>query len=168
MELTRVAMFLPHEIVNAIAKNSNLTLLGSTEGMADQTKTNFERAVQKLGLTNPIGCGMWLDGRPCNWDRTQSLEVLSLNFPGCTDQFGLVRIPLAAINKQFTVKHETLDDILKVVAWSFTQLALGTYPSRNHAGVSLALKDGWRFKQQKPGTALHWSAQRNSRRLGML
>ena len=168
MELTRVAMFVPHEIVNAIPKNSNLTVLGSTEGMADQTKTNFERAVQKLGLTNPIGCGMWLDGCPCNWDRTQSLEVLSLNFPGCADQFGVMRIPLAAINQKFTVKHETLDDILKVTAWSFTQLALGTYPSRNHAGVSLALKDGWRFKQQKPGTALHWSAQRNSRRLGML
>ena len=54
-------------------------------GLADAAMNSFKNAKSELGVatTEPIlALGLWMDGVPCNWDRTDSLEVFSLNFPG--------------------------------------------------------------------------------------
>ena len=44
--------------------------------------------------------GLWGDGVPCNWDRTESVEVISMNLPGQDGQWGPLRIPLVAISNK--------------------------------------------------------------------
>ena len=70
---------------------------------------------------------------PCNFDRSQSLEVLTLNLPGLVGDNNL-RIPLTALNKRFILKDESWDAIFQVLAWSFGILATGTMPSVDHIG----------------------------------
>ena len=74
--------------------------------------------------------GLWNDGVPCNWDRSQSLEVIALSFPSIPG----LRMPLFCVKKMFEAKKCTMDAAMRVLVWSFEQLALGRYPSRRHDG----------------------------------
>ena len=140
VETCMLPFLLPHELIHDIHQHStNEAGLFSTEGMGQATKEHIVRAAQELAK-NPgeiIGLGIWGDGTPCNWDRTQSLETWSLNFPGLTDQMGQLRVPLTSINKKFVVKGETHDDILEVIVWSLNCLVSGEMPSADHLGQPL-------------------------------
>ena len=131
---------LPHELVYNISQHSSEQVgMYSTDGMGQATRDHIVRAAQELAK-NPheiIGLGLWGDGTPCNWDRTQSLETWSLNFPGLKDQMGQLRIPVTSINKKFVVKGETHDDILNVLVWSLNCLVSGELPSTDHLGQPL-------------------------------
>ncbi|CAE7316281.1 Klc, partial [Symbiodinium sp. KB8] len=74
--------------------------------------------------------GLWNDGVPCNWDRSQSLEVLALSFPSIPG----LRVPLFCLKKMFEAKKCSMDAAMKVLVWSFEQLVVGRYPSRRHDG----------------------------------
>ncbi|CAE7245566.1 unnamed protein product [Symbiodinium sp. CCMP2592] len=80
--------------------------------------------------------GLWNDGVPCNWDRSQSLEVIALSFPSIPG----LRVPLFCLKKMFEAKKCTMDAAMKVLVWSFEQLALGRYPSRRHDGSPFDLR----------------------------
>ena len=67
---------------------------------------------------------------PCNWDRSQSLEVLALSFPSIPG----LRVPLFCLKKMFEAKKCSMDAAMKVLVWSFEQLVVGRYPSRRHDG----------------------------------
>jgi len=125
-------MFLPHELLAAIVLNSDLGTLLSQEGMANDTRMHMVAAAAELGRPQLLGIGLWGDGVPCNWDRTQSLEVFTMNFPGLSGKWKDVRLPLAVINKKFVVKEHTFDDILSVVTWSLRALAANRFPSSRH------------------------------------
>ena len=45
-----------------------------------------------------------------------------------------MRIPLTCISKKHIMKHNTVDDIMEVLAWSFQQLAAQKTPSCRHDG----------------------------------
>ena len=85
--------------------------------------------------------GLWSDGVPCNWDRSQSLEIIALtllSIPG-------YRFPLFCIKKAFQVKQTTMDSALQVLVWSFQQMALGLHPNRRHDGSNFhAAKEKFR------------------------
>ena len=140
-ELQRIAMLLPHEIVHAVAAVSERGALTQTDGLGRAAADNFNKASAACGVANAVALGLWVDGVPFNNDRSQSLEVVALSFPGLTGEFSKMRVPITAINKRFVVKQETMDDILQVVKWSMNSLALGKFPTVNHAGQPFNAKD---------------------------
>jgi len=110
-------------------------VLQTTAHMAPDTRNNLARAASEAGVPfeEALGIGLWGDGIASKWDRTESLEVVTLSLPG----FGPgrdIRIPLCGISKRFLLQHETIDSILSVLLWSFRALARGAHPSARHDG----------------------------------
>jgi hypothetical protein len=83
-----------------------------------------------------LGLGLWIDGVPFNWDRSESIEVVSMSLPGLADGNSNLRIPVCVVSKCFMLKDVTYEDILDVVAWSFVWLAQGLFPPRRHDDAS--------------------------------
>ena len=49
----------------------------------------------RLEASTTMPLGLWADGCPVKWDRSESIVVISLNFPGQTlDKYKRLRIPL--------------------------------------------------------------------------
>ena len=148
-------MLLPHEICWALGKwnkdagTEPFTADGLTHS-ARQCFLNYCQAFDK-DVTKTMPLGFWVDGVPVKWDRSESVIVLTLNFPGqVLDQFRQLRIPLTIINKKFLV-DETMADILHIIAWSFVCLHEGFFPASPLPGQDPFT--GWGFKHR--GQALH-------------
>ena len=47
-----------------------------------------------------LALGLWFDECSCNWDRTESIAVLSLNLPGQTGTNANIRIPIRCFGDQ--------------------------------------------------------------------
>ena len=140
-------MLLPHELLLALSKRSNLATLSSTTGMCQTTAAHMARVSQQMNCSNLIGWSLWGDGVPCNWDKSQTLEVFSFGLPGLPDQYKNLRIPLTAINKDHcTAAHETIDDILSIIAWSCQCMASGVMPSCRHDASPFDRSDSKRAK----------------------
>ena len=78
-------ILLPHEIVGSLLRFNSIETLTQQTWMDPTTSSHLEKAKSELGLATAqpiLGLGLWMDGVPCNWDRTDSLEVFSLNLPG--------------------------------------------------------------------------------------
>jgi len=130
-----VALLLPHELIASLCRHIFLQVLQTTAHMAPDTRNNLARAASEAGVPfeEALGIGLWGDGIASKWDRTESLEVVTLSLPG----FGPgrdIRIPLCGISKRFLLQHETIDGILSVLLWSFRALARGAHPSARHDG----------------------------------
>ena len=82
-----MAIWLPHELLATLWDYGIPDALRSTEGMDPLTKEHWAHCCAEAGVDDLIGLGIWGDGCPCNWDRTRSLEVLSMNLPGTTGEF---------------------------------------------------------------------------------
>ena len=124
-------MFLPHELVCFLLQKNSAQSLLVQGGMSTDTKAHVDMCSAKL--SKPVlGLGLWTDGVPCNWDRSQSLECFSLFFPGWTGDFSKLRIPLLVIQKRFVVQQSTFDDVCAALKYSFDALATGVFPSQRH------------------------------------
>lgn len=146
---------LPHEVVAALAKRGSRDNLLCKEGMSTEAKAHLEAVSEELGLTEALGLGVWLDGVPCNWDRSQSLECVALSFPGWVGQHANIRFPITVIQKRHCVKHKTLDEILSIISWSLTCLAEGCMPVARHDNTPWLPGDHLRKKQAAQSTGLH-------------
>ena len=73
-------MWLPHELVGYIAKWSSLENFLDKGGMSVDTAAHVTKVEAQAGATL-LGCGLWCDGVPYNWDKSSSLEVCCLKFP---------------------------------------------------------------------------------------
>ena len=139
---------LPHEILPEIAKVSDVSRLCDSSRLCSEDLAHYNTWKQKLNATNLVAVGLWIDGTPCNWDRSDSLESVCMNLPGnsATDN---LRIPLTGITKRHLLKQQSFDEILEVVAWSFRCLAEGKYPECRHDGSDFqsALSDSRRSKK---------------------
>ena len=87
-----------------------------------------------------------MDATPFNRGRSKSLEIVSLNLPG---QGSDLRIPTCVIPKDVIAKEVTYDEIMQVVAWSFTQLYKGKCPSFRHDGSKWQKSDAYRKKKNE-------------------
>ena len=140
-----------HEVVDVIASWSDRAALLSTDGMEPRSKVHLAAVKQELTCDELLGLGLWIDGAPYNWDRTESLEIVSLNFPGLTGKDSAIRIPLCAIPKHFVATDETFHDIMEIIVWSLRHLAVGTHPARRHDGEDWHAGDSSRRKNaEKP------------------
>lgn len=137
----KVNFLLPHEIIFMMAnKMTNHDALYNVQGMAEISKENLSRACQELGEERLLGLGLWGDGVPCNYDRSQSMEMLCWSLPGLVNTFGLMRVPFTCINKKFFLKNKTWDSILLIMTWSLMVLASGVMPEFGHDGQRLTGK----------------------------
>lgn len=144
---SKLPFYLPHELLASMLATNDLHVLLETKGLNHNVRTHLERA-EVCSQQRFVPLGLWGDGVPCNWDRTESLECFSLSLPGCSGADANIRFPLAAINKKHCIKHKTFDDVLAVLTWSLQICALGTYPTKNHVDEPFADKKrlGWAGK----------------------
>ena len=61
------------------------------------SKLHLQRCEREAG-SRLVGVGIWGDGAPYNWDRSESVEVFTMNLPGLSGKFGRLRIPIVAVN----------------------------------------------------------------------
>lgn len=142
MVRTWLPFLLPHELIKTLLLVNTKEALLQSDCMSQVTKDHVQKCSQAL-QDDVLGCGLWADGVPCNWDRTQSIEVVSINFPGIEN----LRLPICCINKKFLAKpFDTYDDIMSIVAWSFECLAVGVCPTSRHDGSGWTQQDTKRRK----------------------
>ena len=132
-QLAWLPLLLPHEIVKGLSDKAFLETLLCKTGMSQDALSHL-KAMEEQSGTPLIGLGLWGDGVPCNYDRSQSLEVWSLNLPGLAGLHQALRFPITVVNKRYVMTHKTHDDILKVVRWSLEQCLLGQMPAGRHDG----------------------------------
>ena len=127
-----VSMQLIHEVVAVLLKNGiKETLLDRShmDPLSLQHLINFET---KAGVDDMLGLGIWGDGAPTQWDRKETIDVISLSLPGCKE-YSQLRIPLVILPHSRTCP-ETWQDIFAIIAWSLRILAGGRWPTQRHDG----------------------------------
>ena len=109
-----IAVLLPHEVVAAILTwNKDCPRLFEISGMTQEQQQQFLTKCRNFQLdsTSTMPLGFWADGCPVKWDRSESIIVISLNFPGQTlDKYQRIRIPLCALqlNKSYYLFSSSL------------------------------------------------------------
>ncbi|CAE7201968.1 unnamed protein product [Symbiodinium sp. CCMP2592] len=130
---------LPHEILGKLFEFGDSAWILSQDVLQEDAELIEKFSLSCQPARDPatiLPLGLWNDGVPCNWDRSQSLEVIALSFPSIPG----LRVPLFCLKKMFEAKKCTMDAAMKVLVWSFEQLALGRYPSRRHDGSPFDLR----------------------------
>jgi hypothetical protein len=142
---TWLPFLLPHELLASFLKLNPSIGLCQTGGLSANALRNFNDIKRKLNETEMVALGIWGDGCPCNWDRTESVEVLSMNFPGI-EEWNHLRMPLTVISKKYLIVGNTFDDMLDVISWSLRACATGVYPTQRHDECSFLAHDAKRKK----------------------
>ena len=144
-----VAFRLPHEYVNAIMQHGTRERILSTERMDPLTLAHLRKCEQEAGC-NLLAVGLWGDGMPCNWDRSQSVDAFAINFPGCPEMKSL-RLPVTAFSHKHISEH-TWHDVSEIVAWSLNILGTGIAPTCRHDGSAWINSDktGSRARHNPP------------------
>ena len=86
---------------------------------------------EKLGVADLLGFALHGDGVPCNYDRTESVVVISLNLPGLSGENKRMRIPLVVLPDS-VMTSETYDDIMEVMSWQMRHLLVNAHPTQRH------------------------------------
>ena len=138
-ELQWLAFHLPHEIIVVLKALSSEKLM-DREGL-DPVALRHLLKVEMETLCSMLGVGIWGDECPCNWDRSESVSVLSLSLPGQSDpKFANFRCPITSFGHK-QVSPNTWHDIMKVVKWSLQILATGKPPTARHDGTAWLKSD---------------------------
>ena len=159
VELHEVPILLPHEIVWAIAQDEPTSEHLLRQELCTQDQDHLNRVCVEMGC-NPekaLGPGLWGDGVPYNYDRTVSIDVFSLSVRGFhSGALMNMRIPLFVLDHRHVGKGATLDDLMEVLAWSFTFLVLGKHPVARHDNTPFHTRSGRsRLKQAGSSINLH-------------
>ncbi len=145
-EVQWLAFCLPHEYVDSLFQFGDHTVLMGTANMDKFTKKHLDFC-QTQANCSLLGLGIWADGVPCNWDRSETIETVSVNLPGLPDQYKALRLPVTGLSKRQVIP-ETWEDIFKVVAWSFQQMSLGVHPPNRHDGADFLGKSDAKRKKR--------------------
>ena len=147
--VAHVSMLLPHELVHTICRWNldSIDEFASVEDLRPELAKKMEEVQSFLqgSSASPlplVGLGLWADGVPIKGDRSESLEMITLSFPGL-GQRQSIRIPLTVMNKKFFLKDgRTWDALFKVISWSCQSLLSGCFPSHRWDGTPLPGQKG--------------------------
>lgn len=142
---TWLPFVLPHELLAAMQSSNEANSLLDTRMLSNSALSNLRAACAMLQDERLVPVGLWGDGVPCNFDRSESIEMFAMSFPG-KESWKHLRLPLVVISKKFLVSEHTYDDILDVIAWSLQCSALGFYPCQRHDGSRFLPHDSKRMK----------------------
>jgi len=131
--VTDIPMHLPAEILEALWEQGLPEVLLSEENLDTQTQAHMDWMRGQIPDDGrPLwGWGLHGDGVPCNYDRTESTIIQSLNLTGLSGKNGRMRIPLVVLPDWAISKH-TFDDINNVIAWSMRHALCGSRPVCRH------------------------------------
>ena len=146
---TDVACLLIQEVLQVIWELGLSDVLLSEDNLDTTGRKHMQWMREQLQVDTLLGFGLHGDGVPCNYDRTESVIIISLNLPGLPGKNGRMRIPLIVL-PDHCVSENTFDDIMEVFAWSMRHLLVGSHPTQRHDG------DPWRRnsdakRQQRTG-----------------
>ena len=116
-----MSFHLPHEIVQILQKHSILEKLLDRDGL-DPVALRHLLSCEEEAACILLALGLWFDECPCNWDRTESIAVLSLNLPGQTGTNASIQLPITCFSEKQKGPN-TWHDIMSVVKWSLDNLA---------------------------------------------
>lgn len=141
-----IPLLLPHEIIRCIdVKNTDKAKLLTTDRL-DVLDRHQLRDVEARCPARFLPLALWADGVACKWDRSQSLDLVVMSFPGWGDQWSAVRIPLVALEHRYIIKGATMDDVFQILAWSLRHAFLGVFPTARHDGP-WGPQDAWRRRR---------------------
>ncbi len=143
---TTIPINLPSEVLEVLWDSGVAEVLLSETNLDSAGKSHMRWMREQLGVTQLLGWGMHGDGIPCNYDRTESVVMISLNLPGVPGKKGRMRIPLCILPDS-AVSENTFDDIMEVIAWSMRHLLGGTRPVCRHDGSEFNGTDSKRAKK---------------------
>ena len=146
-----MAFHLPNEIVQVLQENSALEKLLDTTSLDPKSLMHLDECETDAGCAL-LGLGLWADECPCNWDRSESLAVLSLNLPGLSGDKSSLRIPITCFGEKQKGPN-TWHDIMSVVKWSLEILATGQPAEARHDGSQWLKSDS----KRKTGKAVQRS-----------
>jgi len=149
-----VSFLLPHEIIHALGEHGDP--LQAQQGTPEDVKAhlNFCSAQMSTPVEQILAISMWGDGVPYNWDRSQSLDLISISFPCFVGENAKIRIPVVGLDHRQIIKHKTYDDIMQILAWSFSICALGIHPQSRHDGSPWGQGDKSRAKMSNQALSI--------------
>jgi hypothetical protein len=92
---TKVPFLLMHEVLLALSKKNSMDKLCERNGLSEPAKEHMAWISSQLGENKVIPLGLWGDGVPCNFDKSQSVEMLLWSLPGLQSS---MRVPITCIN----------------------------------------------------------------------
>jgi len=125
----RVPMQLLHEVVAVLLEQGFREKLLEKADMDPLTLQHLQHCEQEAGC-ELLGLGLWGDGAPTQWDRNESIDVISVSFPGLRDYKNL-RIPLIVLPHS-RMCSDTWTDVFEIIKWSLVTLATGQWPTCRH------------------------------------
>ena len=143
---TNIPMLLPLDVLEVIWDFGAKEVLLSDDNLDTAGKKHMAWMKEQLQVDELMAWGMHGDGVPCNYDRTESVVMISLNLPGLSGSNGRMRIPLVILPDHAMSGH-TFDDIMTVIAWSMRHLVAGSRPCCRHDGSAWAKSDAKRRKK---------------------
>ena len=90
-------MLLPLDVLEMIWDLGAKDVLLSSDHLDTDGKKHMAWMKEHLQVEELIAWGMHGDGIPCNYDRTESVVMISLNLPGLSGRNGRMRIPLVIL-----------------------------------------------------------------------
>jgi len=127
-----LAFQLPHEYLAVLRRLGIVSKLLDVEGLDPLTLQHLREA-EAACHDKLLALGIWGDGAPCNWDRSESVDVITMNLPGLTGEHANLRLPITSLSNKNISEH-TWHDIFTVVKWSMEILATGVWPTCRHDG----------------------------------
>jgi hypothetical protein len=73
--LASVPIMLPHELLHSLLKINELQDVSSTARLASTVMAHLQKCRDEMMDQSVVAVGLWGDGVPCNWDRSESLEA---------------------------------------------------------------------------------------------
>lgn len=146
--IVSMPFLLPHECLDALAKNGKLGNAASTQENCPPGVWQHLKKLESIlhcKVHDMIALGLHGDGAPTG--ANASLEQLSWSLPAWQgDGYG-PRFVACTILKEFVQTHETFNAIFEVLAWSFKCSATKCWPAARHDGSPWQESDKWRSQQ---------------------
>jgi len=151
-----LAFSLPHEYIAALFRHGNSDVLMGTQNLDKLTQEHLTHCELQAGA-KLLPVGLWADGVPCSWDRNETIETVSINLPGLSDEFKALRLPVTGLSKRQVIPA-TWDDIFDVVSWSFLNAATGRYPDKRHDGTDFTSESDRQRRAKVAGQSMAYKA----------
>ena len=135
----QVPMQLIHEVVAVLLKHGFREKLLAKDHF-DPLSLQHLLSCEAQAMCELLGIGIWGDGAPTQWDRGESIDVISLSLPGLAGDYRNLRIPLLVLPHS-RMCSETWTDVFAIIKWSLTILATGVWPTARHDGSAWAATD---------------------------
>ena len=131
MRVKRICIYLPSEVLELIWKFAVKEVLLSVGNFDQLTKHHHDKMKRLLNVSELLGFGLHGDGVPCNYDRSESVNLTSINLPGLTGRNGRLRIPLIIL-PDHVFSDDTFYVIYEVLAWDMRSLLCGVKHECRH------------------------------------